>query len=200
MPFTADTGSPPQVRGKRCRSEFVSAYFRITPAGAGKTYNSLKKRYKERDHPRRCGENSYLAQNAGNLVGSPPQVRGKQNIFLFTLNVTWITPAGAGKTTQWPAAMFLKKDHPRRCGENLVIAGGIMLGRGSPPQVRGKPIAAMIALAVYRITPAGAGKTTYYPPSPFCNWDHPRRCGENPCRRSVQPENSGSPPQVRGKH
>ena len=70
---------------------------------------------------------------------------------------------------------------------------------GSPPQVRGKPIFPNLCPQQYRITPAGAGKTTvefWYKP---VYRDHPRRCGENSigylrftCRR-------GSPPQVRGK-
>ena len=52
---------------------------------------------------------------------------------------------------------------------------------GSPPQVRGKPIAAMIALACYRITPAGAGKTAANFGGVEIARDHPRRCGENYC-------------------
>ncbi len=45
--------------------------------------------------------------------------------------------------------------------------------------MRGKPIAAMIALAVYRITPAHAGKTTAGENATRLNGDHPRACGEN---------------------
>ena len=35
-------GSPPQVRGKRCKKYCKNATFGITPAGAGKTYMPLK--------------------------------------------------------------------------------------------------------------------------------------------------------------
>ena len=37
LPFTADTGSPPQVRGKPIPKYVNASLIRITPAGAGKT-------------------------------------------------------------------------------------------------------------------------------------------------------------------
>ena len=75
-----------------------------------------------------------------------------------------------------------------------------MMMAGSPPQVRGKPWVESASKDELRITPAGAGKTHYCPPSSLCNWDHPRRCGENYCRCQSCNYELGSPPQVRGKH
>ena len=37
----------------------------------------------------------------------------------------------------------------------------------------------LIHLQLMRITPAGAGKTTFMADIAACIWDHPRRCGEN---------------------
>ena len=71
-------GSPPQVRGKHWRKLRRNAKSRITPAGAGKTMNNLEKRETLRDHPRRCGENPYSQIGQLAILGSPPQVRGKQ--------------------------------------------------------------------------------------------------------------------------
>ena len=51
-------GSPPQVRGKRTEMTFVLFLLGITPAGAGKTVPVFGHRAHNRDHPRRCGENS----------------------------------------------------------------------------------------------------------------------------------------------
>ena len=51
-----------------------------------------------------------------------------------------------------------------------------------------------------RITPAGAGKTVQRSCSAATARDHPRRCGENGLTPKKLPSNSGSPPQVRGKH
>ena len=50
-----------------------------------------------------------------------------------------------------------------------------------------------------RITPAGAGKTTYPKGDRGIDQDHPRRCGENTAIAASMPINIGSPPQVRGK-
>ena len=70
---------------------------------------------------------------------------------------------------------------------------------GSPPQVRGKPIAAAIGPDAVGITPAGAGKTKRYQPSLTMTGDHPRRCGENLTLGQPSIVARGSPPQVRGK-
>ena len=50
-----------------------------------------------------------------------------------------------------------------------------------------------------RITPAGAGKTTYSANYQCASKDHPRRCGENAASTAFMLAASGSPPQVRGK-
>ena len=94
-----DEGSPPQVRGKRRAQPLLPVTSEITPAGAGKTRTLHEKRPTPKDHPpRRCGENSLSTTYSPIDIGSPPQVRGKQeksqnNFFRFG-----ITPAGAGKT------------------------------------------------------------------------------------------------------
>ena len=111
-------GSPPQVRGK---PEAVAKLRRdtgITPAGAGKTIQSLPKNVTPWDHPRRCGENTTGGLHQMPLTGSPPQVRGKLRACLAVAQGRRITPAGAGKTTT-----------QARTRTNA----------GSPPQVRGKP-------------------------------------------------------------
>ena len=71
-------------------------------------------------------------------------------------------------------------DHPRRCGENAASACRQPLQRGSPPQVRGKPVRYLHTLLVFP--------------------DHPRRCGENCITVLHCSRHGGSPPQVRGKH
>ena len=53
--------------------------------------------------------------------------------------------------------------------------------------------------ASLRITPAGAGKTDTTAPTVGMQWDHPRRCGENPLCLFCKTAALGSPPQVRGK-
>ena len=172
-------GSPPQVRGKQQSLLKKVAGFRITPAGAGKTSKRNCSRRTRQDHPRRCGENPRLRGSAILAAGSPPQVRGKQTYMGYSFFNDRITPAGAGKTQLSTGLPCRKGDHPRRCGENKLSQTDSVWDIGSPPQVRGKLPFYFRPFRSYRITPAGAGKTSSG--SFFCPryWDHPRRCGEN---------------------
>ena len=126
-------------------------------------------------------------------------MRGKRFSILPIACKYRITPAGAGKTVTRTPNGFWKQDHPRRCGENRRPMLSSSSTRGSPPQVRGKLSYLRSPCLVFRITPAGAGKTKH---SAVCRpngRDHPRRCGENDavCGRNFFVK--GSPPQVRGK-
>ena len=75
-----EIGSPPQVRGKPAKMFFKANPQRITPAGAGKTSIGYLRSLAFGDHPRRCGENTFL-------------------VFRIFLSFR-ITPAGAGKTSR----------------------------------------------------------------------------------------------------
>ena len=192
-------GSPPQVRGKLCRHGQTRRHDGITPAGAGKTRRCCAHRPKFQDHPRRCGENGLDRRRDPSGIGSPPQVRGKPKQTFRKPTRSRITPAGAGKTLSAGIGGFLRRDHPRRCGENEIADDIIRRCGGSPPQVRGKRVIPRIRWMYIRITPAGAGKTLRQLKVCGHAWDHPRRCGENSVFRSRAPNPSGSPPQVRGK-
>ena len=192
-------GSPPQVRGKQYK--FVKTYFayRITPAGAGKTHTSNHSPQCGQDHPRRCGENTQSLSSCTATRGSPPQVRGKPSVSQLSVRTLRITPAGAGKTLMFVVRIAAFADHPRRCGENPWTHRGLMTVKGSPPQVRGKPINVRSPFYLTGITPAGAGKTSPERPLRGDCRDHPRRCGENEAAEPQPDGIQGSPPQVRGK-
>ena len=114
----AKQGSPPQVRGKPLFFKCIRSKLRITPAGAGKTSHIIFVNSPSKDHPRRCGENNLTSTTAPLVIGSPPQVRGKQQFQARKKYFTGITPAGAGKTSAFRLLRLLQRDHPRRCGEN----------------------------------------------------------------------------------
>ena len=114
-----NTGSPPQVRGKRERDVQPRKCTGITPAGAGKTECSRSAAQKAEDHPRRCGENRASLDALIRHKGSPPQVRGKRDAAGHIGRIRGITPAGAGKTGKNRERRNQPRDHPRRCGENL---------------------------------------------------------------------------------
>ena len=220
QPRYSGRGSPPQVRGKPRNRGIQSNADGITPAGAGKTRAIRRDFVAVEDHPRRCGENKSKVRRSRELIGSPPQVRGKLFSCFPHVFPTRITPAGAGKTLS-PKLLRL-------------------ISTGSPPQVRGKPLITKLTIDVIRITPAGAGKTgtvlshaqnlrdhprrcgenylslfmSVHMPritpagagktgfelfDDFLRRDHPRRCGENPFYSRYPTYLGGSPPQVRGK-
>ena len=56
-------GSPPRVRGKARRTHDESCRLRITPAGAGKSFQIGKSKSKMWDHPRGCGEKALSTWN-----------------------------------------------------------------------------------------------------------------------------------------
>ena len=91
-------GSPPRLRGKLPPCAHCLHQKRITPADAGKTCLSMPAAWAARDHPRGCGENTTSDRKTQCRAGSPPQVRGKLAIQIFSVVTPGITPAGAGKT------------------------------------------------------------------------------------------------------
>ena len=86
-------------------------------------------------------------------------MRGKRFIPLGFAEMPGITPADAGKTHGTATA---ERNPP-----------------GSPPRMRGKPVARDMAVMRLGITPADAGKTDSNYPFGGKRWDHPRGCGEN---------------------
>ena len=167
------------MRGKPAIITAVSDWTGITPADAGKThtgYNLLAKR-----------------------AGSPPRMRGKPGLSANEYMETGITPADAGKTRAVQPPEQLPWDHPRGCGENWDIAFLTMLGKGSPPRMRGKLGYSFFNNVGKRITPADAGKTGAGSCCCCCGWDHPRGCGENQPHLVAAFGALGSPPRMRGK-
>ena len=151
------------MRGKPASRDKQGSGRRITPAGAGKTRCLHQPAAVSTDHPRRCGENSFLIYFSKPIAGSPPQVRGKHYPSKNRFPYYRITPAGAGKTYYRRMVQLRLQDHPRRCGENDSLKtqssdvstlsatdhprrcgeNDVRLRKfdpvpGSPPQVRGK--------------------------------------------------------------
>ena len=187
------------MRGKVKRDNFSEKEMRITPAGAGKSITLCIQLTPFWDHPRRCGEKYDIVNLNCQVVGSPPQVRGKVDSILIDVQLTRITPAGAGKRIFPYHLQQIYQDHPRRCGEKSIGSIKSQSVLGSPPQVRGKVSMMIIGLRTIRITPAGAGKSTSKQCFAIAPRDHPRRCGEKWKSFVVSVPGLGSPPQVRGK-
>ena len=199
LPVSALTGSPPRMRGKQPVWKAASGRGRITPADAGKTLMRGCKRRLTTDHPRGCGENFADSAVMRSSDGSPPRMRGKRREERIRPAVTRITPADAGKTFCLRARKVKNTDHPRGCGENVMVMPKGKENCGSPPRMRGKRMLIQRGHESVRITPADAGKTITQNRGIPKKTDHPRGCGENVFRmRQAQPP-CGSPPRMRGK-
>ena len=147
------------MRGKLGHPWKASELKRITPAHAGKTITR-----------RSTGQK---------ILGSPPRMRGKPYRRCSRVDEARITPAHAGKTGCPDTAAQVRQDHPRACGENVLVEGYVKVFIGSPPRMRGKRSPRGCGGVQRRITPAHAGKTSAWKTLRICVKDHPRACGEN---------------------
>ena len=85
-----------------------------------------------------CGEKRLSLHSLKSELGSPPHVRGKDEVALGQLRRAGITPACAGKRFLQVANHQSGMGHPRMCGEKGMIGAIAVTIRGSPPHVRGK--------------------------------------------------------------
>ncbi len=86
-------------------------------------------------------------------------MRGKGRRSFFDRDFHRITPAYAGKSCLPRGRSSGNKDHPRLCGEKLVIWDTADNLSGSPPPMRGKVARFIRTEIMSRITPAYAGKS-----------------------------------------
>ena len=137
----ARKGSPPRMRGKGGPRSGRHLRGGITPAYAGKSRIHRVCTDRHRDHPRVCGEKTWVPGWIAVVVGSPPRMRGKVLAALMPTNALGITPAYAGKRCGARLAAGHRGDHPRVCGEKADAVPLSPLVRGSPPRMRGKVLA-----------------------------------------------------------
>ena len=138
-PVPSSTGSSPRVRGKHMLVEPVCSTARIIPASAGQTL-----------------------WNAGASIisgGSSPRVRGKPLGYNDKRQSDRIIPASAGQTHTRVRSRPDSTDHPRECGANEHVEGGLHVVSGSSPRVRGKRFQLALVFQRLRIIPASAGQT-----------------------------------------
>ena len=130
------------------------------------------------DHPRVCGEQGDGAAAEAWGKGSPPRVRGTEEIEWQTQALTRITPACAGNRGLPLAQQHVQGDHPRVCGEQAPSLSVSSWVTGSPPRVRGTVVPADGSNSLSRITPACAGNRIDVNGDYCPEKDHPRVCGE----------------------
>ena len=154
----------------------------ITPAHAGKSLPGNLFAVAGRDHPRTCGEKIHVHSLTAHYEGSPPHMRGKDDVRWPDGYTIGITPAHAGKSRRHEDRPELHRDHPRTCGEKSTVITVPPAKLGSPPHMRGKADCQAAADEKLGITPAHAGKSFCRTVKSGACWDHPRTCGEkSPC-------------------
>ena len=192
-------GSPPRMRGKGLMDAELSNAVGITPACAGKSAAQSLDRLCAGDHPRVCGEKAVAHIWWYSWIGSPPRMRGKDGVNDSAQAVTGITPACAGKSSQYGLRGWFFQDHPRVCGEKITLHIRAKVALGSPPRMRGKAFSVLRRQFRFRITPAYAGKRFRWRATRQCEQDHPRVCGEKVLAAYHPAGIPGSPPHMRGK-
>ena len=130
-------GSPPHVRGLQYPRCGEQPGVRITPACAGTTAPLLGDLLRPRDHPRMCGDYKAEYLCTMNKLGSPPHVRGLQNLKEMFCCASRITPACAGTTISVATMVCSVLNHPRMCGDYYSRNFFRQSRLGSPPHVRG---------------------------------------------------------------
>ena len=131
-------GSPPRMRGKAFGNIERRRIVRITPAHAGKSFCEAIAAPPASDHPRTCGEKSFILMTSLPATGSPPHMRGKVIALSVAVSSLSITPAHAGKRQSLSRRNQVVRDHPRACGEKKHPDSSQALWSGSPPRMRGK--------------------------------------------------------------
>ena len=104
-----------------------------------------------------------------------------------------------GKATLFRDSSTITEDHPRICGEKIVVNEKVADRTGSPPHMRGKETREGRIITEFRITPAYAGKRADVMLLPCGKWDHPRICGEKWYGRIKDAEDQGITPAYAGK-
>ena len=154
---TARPGSPPLARGTVKQRVFFLGHLRITPACAGNRRTPPDLLPWEWDHPRLRGEQLHYLCKCYCGSGSPPLARGTEVQRNKILRQRRITPACAGNRYYQFVLLFLRQDHPRLRGEQVVRLYLAPFPSGSPPLARGTAIAAAVTAKRGGITPACAG-------------------------------------------
>ena len=85
------------MRGKVSKHKSRAKAMGITPAYAGKRKYKKHTNDHAKDHPRLCGEKSLRSAGRTSQAGSPPPMRGKDEMNLGGADNGRITPAYAGK-------------------------------------------------------------------------------------------------------
>ena len=125
-------------------------------------------------------------------------MRGALSLIVSALAVGGIIPADAGSTLGRLDNTVAGGDHPRGCGEHLLLVVPTWRGVGSSPRMRGARRVGQPMGHLQGIIPADAGSTIANVLKKNDIRDHPRGCGEHEVIVWSTMYESGSSPRMRG--
>ena len=178
-PIGCHMGSPPRVRSRPQRLQWMSYVMRITSACAEQTVARSMPACPNWDHLRVCGAD--YAGTTGTMPdsGSPPRVRSRRTVPFLR--------RAAGR------------DHLRVCGADDRAGCGAEERTGSPPRVRSRHRHALLARPFAGITSACAEQTNGTSTEGLLSGDHLRVCGADMSMGLTVSMTAGSPPRVRSR-
>ena len=172
-------GRPPRVRGRREVGLGRDVDEGKTPAGAGTTATAGRRDPTAGEDPRGCGDDTTYEGETLDMVGRPPRVRGRPRRDDVAERGHRKTPAGAGTTGRSSRSTPGRREDPRGCGDDLLMASHVARSSGRPPRVRGRPRSGLLGHPGQRKTPAGAGTTWRATTSQRLDGEDPRGCGDD---------------------
>ena len=119
--WLAILGSSPRMRGTCLMNHLNFLEVRIIPAYAGNMIHLSIMLLQIRDHPRVCGEHILRGDVLSDGEGSSPRMRGTFDNPPFSILAERIIPAYAGNISRKPRKDCPQWDHPRVCGEHLML-------------------------------------------------------------------------------
>ena len=116
------------------------------------------------------------------------------------LVVPGLIPARAGRTSDGPGGCGGQKAHPRSRGADATATGAVTVTHGSSPLARGGLADMRTYIALLRLIPARAGRTTSSATTPGNSRAHPRSRGADMLPMARPTRVVGSSPLARGGH
>ncbi len=175
----AVSGSPPLARGPHGQLGEVERAGRLTPARAGTTPESVRRRLFLPAHPRSRGDHDGRQVSVAVAYGSPPLARGPLPMPVQPLCLQRLTPARAGTTEAPSTCVACRPAHPRSRGDHVLRGLLRHVRRGSPPLARGPRRRGHRIQRLQRLTPARAGTTGWKPRRSCGTAAHPRSRGDH---------------------
>ena len=200
LPYSVchSAGPSPRVRGSPTAPRAPEQTCGSIPACAGKPGTGMPMPWRDRVHPRVCGEAARRASLPAHGRGPSPRVRGSRPIALIVSPPERSIPACAGKPFLLGHSCPQLGVHPRVCGEAGACSAWQFRPPGPSPRVRGSRTSCRARSGGCGSIPACAGK----PDRPA--WlrarpgVHPRVCGEAWSNRGDLVYSPGPSPRVRG--